>query len=124
MNHPEERGKETFVCVCAFVDVCASLSLFMGRSVTYEKIIWFYVCTALRASERMIAHTPCVAVCVCASDAELEGCVGRSILCWCKLISRIQTLGALRRKKSCVPQQPFMKGGEVLYACLCLPLCV
>lgn len=51
--------------------------------------------------------------CVCVSHSELECCVGRSILCWCKLISGIQTLGALC---SCVLLHPFMKGGKMVYA--------
>lgn len=49
MNHPwrEKKG--------VYVDVCASLSLFMGRSVAYEQVICFYMSTLL--------HT--IKLCVC-----------------------------------------------------------
>ena len=55
----------------------------------------------------------CVCVCVCDSDHELQGCVGRSILCPDKLISRIQMLGVRR-----MPLQPFMNG-KMVYSFVC-----
>lgn len=91
MNHPEEKGG-------VHVDVCSSLSLFLSHSVTHEKIICFYMCPFVCTSKWKN-----VCVNVCFPEPELEGCVGRSIPRWCKLISRIQTLGALCRKEMCAP---------------------
>lgn len=92
------REREELVCVCGsvhlFISVYGSFSDIWGNN-----LVLLYVCTALRTSERMIARLSSVSARMCVSDAELEGCVGRSILCWCKLISRIQTSGVLRWKK-------------------------
>lgn len=99
----------------------------MGPLVTHEKIICFYVRTELRASVGSIARLfvdVCVETCMSVADLQLEGfCVGRSILCRCKLISRIQTQGAPRRKEPCASATLFMKGGKMLYGLL-VSLCV
>lgn len=87
MNHRRKKRR-----TCRF---CASLSLFMGHSGTYEKIICFHMFPLVRTYEWTV---------VCVTDGELEGCVGRSILCWCKLISRIQMLGVLCRQEMCASE--------------------
>lgn len=108
MNHPEEKGG-------VHVDVCSSLSPFMGHSGTYEKIICFHMCP-------LVCKWKHVCVNVRFPDPELQGCVGRSILCWCKLISRIQTRSALCRNRDVCFCTHLWKKVEWLIAA-CMPVC-
>lgn len=106
---------EPFISVYGSFSNIGDSTLFSSTCVSLKE--WLHVSLSLYLS---LSVWVCVYAYVCVPNPELEGCVGRSVLCRYKLISRIQTLGA---GKSYVLQHRFMKGGKLVYSRVCLCEC-